>query len=45
MTNVELDDFEELKKLPSLEYIELGFGYTKTDLFIVRKKLPDCAVN
>jgi len=45
LSNVELDDLESLRKLPSLEYIELRFGYTKTDVLAVRAALPDCVVN
>jgi len=45
LSNVVLDDLESLEKLPSLEYVELRFGYTKTDILIVRAALPDCEVN
>lgn len=45
LSNVELDNFEALKKLPSLEYIELRNGYTKTDVLTVREELPNCEVN
>ena len=45
LSNVELDDLEALKRLPSLEYIDLSFGYTKEDVLTVKAALPNCEVN